>query len=47
VTYAGARTAGFWFALQVPQLDRILLTARSRRGLLVGATLIATLVVCS
>jgi hypothetical protein len=47
VTYAGARTAGFWFALQVRQLDRILLTARSRRGLLVSATLIATLVVCS
>jgi hypothetical protein len=47
VTYAGARTAGFWFALRVPQLERILLTERSRSGLLVSATLIATLVVCT
>jgi hypothetical protein len=45
LAYACARIAGFCFALQVPQLERILLTPGKRRGLIAIATLIATLVV--
>ena len=45
LAYACARAAGFCFAVQIPQLERILLNARRRRGLIVVSTLIATLVV--
>lgn len=45
LAYACARAAGFCFAVQIPQLERILLNPRKRRGLIAVATLIATLVV--
>jgi hypothetical protein len=45
LAYACARAAGFCFAVQIPQLERILLNARKRRGLIAIATLVATVVV--
>jgi hypothetical protein len=45
LAYACGRTAGFCFALQMRELEQILLTARKRRGLIVSVTLIAALVV--
>lgn len=45
LAYACGRAAGFCFALQRRELERILLTTRGRRGLVVSATLIAALVV--
>lgn len=45
LAYACARAAGFCFAVQIPQLERILLNARRQRGLIAITTLIATVVV--
>ena len=45
LAYAGGRTAGFGFALRLRRLERILLSTRTRMGLVVGSTLIAALVV--
>jgi hypothetical protein len=45
LAYACGRMAGFSFALRLQRLERMLLTARKRTGLIVGSTLIAALVV--
>jgi hypothetical protein len=45
LAYAGGRIAGFCLALRLQRLERILLTAGKRRGLIAGSTLIAALVV--
>lgn len=45
LAYACGRIAGFSAALRLQRLERILLTARKRTGLIVGSTLIAALAV--
>jgi hypothetical protein len=45
LAYACGRTAGFGIALRLRRLERIFLSARTRRGLVAGSTLIAALVV--
>jgi hypothetical protein len=45
LAYACGRTAGFGYALRLRQLERIFLSGRTRRCLVVGSTLIAALVV--
>jgi hypothetical protein len=45
LAYACGRLAGFGFALRLRQLERVLLTAGRRTGLIVGSTMIAALVV--
>jgi hypothetical protein len=45
LAYACGRTAGFCLALPMRRLERVFLTARKRRGLIVGTTLLAALVV--
>jgi hypothetical protein len=45
LAYACGRIAGFSLALRLPRLERILLSAGKRTGLIVGSTLIAALVV--
>ncbi|HEY2578713.1 MAG TPA: hypothetical protein VGI74_20610 [Streptosporangiaceae bacterium] len=45
LAYACGRAAGFCLALPVRRLERVFLTARKRRGLILSTTLLAALVV--
>lgn len=45
LAYACGRAAGFGFALRLPRLERIFLSGPTRKGLVVGSTLVAALVV--